>query len=200
MIRRAEHGLGIGVAAHRTAPPPRHRLHRVAFDAERVVMDHAEPRHRCGHALRGRLFGPAPRLDRIVVDALAFEQHPAQHVLGDGIALLGGGAVQRQRASIVLRHALALEIQRRQIALADGIAAFRGEAKPALGEFGIARNAESFGKAGADIVGGAGNAGMRERRPDRQGTLIVAAIGRLIGRRHLLGHRGRGLSSRQRVE
>ena len=81
MERRAQHRLAVGVAALGAAPPPIDGLPRIALDAERVVKNHAEPRHRCGDAVRCRQFRKTPRGDVIRRGDLAFEQHPAQHVL-----------------------------------------------------------------------------------------------------------------------
>ena len=61
MKRRAQHGLAVGVAALGAAPPPIDGLPRIALDAERVVENHAEPRHRGGDTVRGGQFGEAPR-------------------------------------------------------------------------------------------------------------------------------------------
>ncbi len=65
MIGGAQHRLPVRLAAHRRFAPPMGCFCGIARNAQRVVIEHAEPRHRRGDALRSREFRPAPRLDRI---------------------------------------------------------------------------------------------------------------------------------------
>src|SRR5262245_8101421 len=109
----AEHRLAIGVAALRAAAPPARGLVRIALYGYGIVVEYADPRHRRGNALLGRRQRPAMSLRRIARDALAFEQHPAQHILRGRIALLGGGTVELGGACVVQLDAFALEVDRR---------------------------------------------------------------------------------------
>ena len=91
------------------------------------MMHHAEPGHAGGDAGLRRGFGPAQGLGPIG-RVSAFQQHPGEHVLRRGVALLGGEPVEPQRLGIALVDAFALEMQGGEIALADRVAAFRRQA------------------------------------------------------------------------
>src|SRR6185295_18995733 len=145
------------------------------FDAKGVVKNHAEPGHRCGNALiRGGL-GPTAGFGVVDSDSVAFNQHPAQHILRLCIALLGGGAIERGRTLVVLLDAITLEIECRKIALPDGVAAFGREQQPPFGEFRVALATKTLAKTGADIALGARNARMAKRCPDRKRGPVIAS-------------------------
>ena len=154
--------------------------------SERVVINHANARHRRRDALRSRGECPASCLDGIERNAFAFEQHPAQHVLRRRVAGFGRRAVEIGGAGVILFDTLALEIERGQVSSADRVARFRRQFQPAQRQFLIALDTEPLGEAGADIVLRPRNAGLRQRPPDCERRRIVAAPGRFIG----LGHEG----------
>ena len=144
-----------------------------------------KPRHRRGNALRGGHFGPAPRFDvSRACDHLAFEQHPAQHVLRRTIALLGGGAVELGRRAVVLLDAFALEIERGEIALTDRIAGLGRERQPLQRQRAIALRRRGLRKSrrrycSAPAPRPHAPAGPRSRAP-----CVVAAARGLVGLRH----------------
>ena len=89
--------------------PPCRRRGRVAIDGERVVINHAEARHRRRDALLRRGNGPAARLDGIERNAVAFEQHPAQHVLRRRVAGFGRRTIEFGGARVILFDASPLK-------------------------------------------------------------------------------------------
>ena len=185
----AEHRLRVGILAQGGLLPPHRGNAGVALDANRIVIDHADAGHRRGDPLFGRRERPAPRLDRIGRDALAFKQHPAQHVLRRAVALLSGTAIELGGARVILLDPLPFEAERGEIALSDRIARLRRKRQPARRQPRIASNAETFGEARPDIVLRARDARLRERSPDRERDRIIA-VSRGVER---LGHLSGGV-------
>ena len=200
MAGSAQHRLAVRISAQRGAAPPADSFGRVARHAERVVVEHADPRHGRGDPLIGRGNRPAASLRDIGLDHLAFEQHPAQHVLRRSVALFRGPPIELGGAAIVLFDAFAAEIERRQIPLPDRIVAFRGKRQPPEGKIGITLDAEPLGEAGADIVLRAGHTGLRQRLPDAESRGVVASSGGFEGRGHAFGHRRLGRLAREAVK
>lgn len=185
MQRGAVHRLPVGVAARRGLAPPMGGDGRVAVHTQRVVMDHADARHRRGNTLLRRLLCPAQGLGRIGRQILALEQQPRQHVLGERVTRLGRFTIEIGGLRHIDRHKLAPEQQRGKIALADRIARRRREFQPFARELAVAFHAHAFGETSADIVLGTRDAGMRERPPDRESGLVILAIGGVARARHL---------------
>ena len=72
----AQHRLRLGMAKCCGTLPPVRRQDRIARNAERVVIDVAQPGHRTDTALRGGFFGPPPS-SRVVLGAAAAQKfHP----------------------------------------------------------------------------------------------------------------------------
>ena len=183
----AEHRLCVGVAAHGRPFPPYRGNAGVALNAERIVIDHADAGHRRGDPLFGRRERPAPRLNRIGRDALAFQQHPAQHVLRRAVALLSGGAIELGGARVILLDPLPFEAERGEITLPDRIARLRRKRQPARRQPRIASNAEALGEARPDIVLRPRDARLRERSPDRERACIIAVSRGVERLSHLSG-------------
>ena len=130
---------------------------------------------------------PAARLDGIEWDAVAFEQHPAQHVLRRRVAGFGRRTIEFGGARVILFDTFALEIERGQISPADRIARFGRQCEPVQRQSLIALDTEALGEAGADIVLRPRNTGLRQRSPDGERRRIIAVPGRVISLRHAGG-------------
>ena len=189
-VCRAEHRLTIGIASRGGFRPPRCCSGRVAIDFERIVINHAEARHCRSGALLRCGNGPMTCLDGIQRNAVAFEQHPTQHVLRRPVAGLGRRAVKLRGTRVILFDTLAFEIKRCQISLPDRVERFGSQRQPAQRQSKIALDAEPLGKASADIVLGPGDAGLGQRSPDGKRSMIVTARRRFIS----LGHARRDIS------
>src|SRR5215470_8540948 len=135
-------------------------------------MEHADPGHRRSDALIGGCLRPPPCFDDVAPDALAFEQHPTQHLLGWSVALRCRSPIELGSADIVLHHTLALEVQRREVALADAIAAVSRKREPAERQRRVGVDAESLGEASADIALCPGDTSMGEWTPDRESGAV----------------------------
>ena len=168
MISGAEHRLAIGVACLGALAPPARSFNWIAFDAKRIVVEHANACHRRANSLRGGGERKSPGLDGIERDCATFEQHPAQHVLGRTVALLSRRAVKCGGTELVPLDALTLEPERRQIALRNRVASISRRCQPLDRKFRVSLDPKAFGEAGADIVLRPGVSCARQRLPRRR--------------------------------
>ncbi len=165
MIGSAEHRLSIGIAGICATPPPENRLDRIPRDADRVVIKHAQPCHRRSRSLLRGSKCPSTRLPRVRFYDFAFQQHPAQHVLGLTVALRSRAAVERRRTIRIWLNPFALEQKRRKIALPDRITGFRRQCQPIAGKIGVSSDTQASGKTSTDIVLSPRIAGTRQVFP-----------------------------------
>ena len=99
MAGSTQHRLAVRIATRGGAAPPADSFGRIARHAERIMVEHADPRHGRGDPLLGGGNRPAAGLRNIGLDHLAFEQHPAQHVLRRRVALFRGLPIELGRAA-----------------------------------------------------------------------------------------------------
>ena len=125
-MRRAEHGLRFRVAQIGGFAPPFRSHCGIPLDAERIMIDVAEPRHRVTTSGVRCLDAVFPRLGVVLRHAASDQMHPADHVGGFGIAPIGGAFVPLGGDGMILGHTPTFEIEQGNIAHGCDLSQFSG--------------------------------------------------------------------------